>query len=131
MNLLSLDYVNSLRKSQNPPELLLGSVDMFANAMKHSTVMDKLDSLIHQAIPEGIQELAGENVAYFKIPKVKNYALQCSMQWLHSEGHRRNMKDPSFKSMVTAIFVGEHEKVFCTQTFSRMEVPAGCPAYTE
>lgn len=80
--------------------------------------------LSHQDVESGIavgdekclMELAGENIAVFSSSERNNYPLQCFKQWLNSDERRKNMKDPSFKTSVTAIFTGNYARVYCTQT---------------
>lgn len=128
MNMMAIKYTNQYRSAP----LVSGSISMFDNAMKHSIDQDKKGDIFHQPLQNGIivgsgqceTTLSGENVAYFMNPRIKNAALYCvSDLWKNSEGHFQNMINPSFKSVVVAIY-RNNGRITCTQTFSR-EVPEG------
>ncbi len=123
MNLYAIKYTNQLRSKP----LVSGSKAMFDNAMKHSIKQDEQRSLFHQPLRNRIRvgkgvcadTLSGENVAYFINSRIKNAAMYCVLKlWKNSSGHYRNMVNPSFTTVVVAIY-RHNRRVTCTQTFTR------------
>ncbi|TNE79973.1 MAG: CAP domain-containing protein [Bacteroidetes bacterium] len=117
------DLTNVYRVKKHRDTLSLDST-LCAIALEHSMNMAKgkvrfghkgFDKRMKKAVSEGVGTSLGENVYMSSGSTTPDEALDA---WIHSSGHRENIKDKSWKKVGYGIAVAKDGETYYTQLFS-------------